>query len=161
MGTGTKFFWSRWSSLGTTAIRYRLERGVLGIVWHGYGDEEKGWQERKKSLMTVLAKPLSKYVIHSVSFGSEPLYSWSVGGGYSYLNELMAIKAELKPLGIPLTVSEMKYGYDVQSSIKQQVINAIDFVSAHVMPYYGTCKMPGDVWWDITNDIDQFQKMIP
>ena len=82
--------------------------GVLGIVWHGYSESELNtWQARKNSLMAVLKKPLSKYVIHSVSFGSEPLFSWSISG--TFVAELEKIKGELKALGIPLTVSEVCY----------------------------------------------------
>lgn len=80
--------------------------GVLGIVWFGYDDEEiKTWKERESSLLANLKKPLSKYVIHSVSFGSEPLFSWSISD--TYVAELEKIKGELKILGVPLTVSEV------------------------------------------------------
>jgi hypothetical protein len=50
---------------------------------------------------------LSKYVIHSVSFGSEPLFSWSISG--TFVAELQKIKGELKTLDIPLTVSEVSH----------------------------------------------------
>jgi hypothetical protein len=80
--------------------------GVLGIVWFGYDDEEiKTWKERESSLLANLKKPLSKYVIHSVSFGSEPLFSWSISD--TFVAELEKIKSELKELDIPLTVSEV------------------------------------------------------
>ncbi len=80
--------------------------GVLGIVWIGYEDAEiKGWRQRKDSLLQVLQKPASRYVIHSVSFGSEPLFSWSISD--IYVNELWKLKAALKQVDIPLTVSEV------------------------------------------------------
>jgi hypothetical protein len=80
--------------------------GVLGIVWHGYSDSEiSKWEQRKNSLLAVLKKPLSKYVIHSVSFGSEPLFSWSISG--IFVAELQKMKTALKALDIPLTVSEV------------------------------------------------------
>ena len=80
--------------------------GVLGIVWIGYEDEEiKGWRQRKDSLLQVLQKPASRYVIHSVSFGSEPLYSWSISD--IYVSELWKLKDALKQVDIPLTVSEV------------------------------------------------------
>ena len=55
--------------------------------------------------MAVLRKPLGRYVIHSVSFGSEPLFSWSISD--VFVAELEKIKAELKVLDVPLTVSEV------------------------------------------------------
>lgn len=76
----------------------------------------------------------------------------------------------------------MKYGYDVApAKTREAVIKNIDFVSAHsmycfvkiseifiwifiyliVMPYYGTCDMPGDVWQPIVNDINAYRAMIP
>lgn len=80
---------------------------MLGIVWHGYSEAELSkWQERKRALMAVLKKPLSKFVVHSVSFGSEPLFSWSISG--TFVNELNIIRNELKALDIPLTVSEVR-----------------------------------------------------
>ena len=59
--------------------------------------------------MAVLRKPLSKYVIHSVSFGSEPLFSWSISN--TFVMELEKIKGELRTLGIPLTVSEVSKSF--------------------------------------------------
>jgi hypothetical protein len=80
--------------------------GVLGIVWFGYDDQEiKTWRQRESSLLANLKKPLSKYVIHSVSFGSEPLFSWSISD--IYVAELQKLKGELQTLGVPLTVSEV------------------------------------------------------
>ncbi|CAF1318552.1 unnamed protein product [Adineta steineri] len=148
-----------WDNIIQAAAENNL--GVLGIVWHGYSDSELNkWEERKNALMAVLKKPLSKYVIHSVSFGSEPLFSWSISG--TFVAELTKIKTELKALSIPLTVSEMKYGFDVcPAAAKNAVINNIDFISAHIMPYYGTCDLPGQVWNFITNEIDAFKRMIP
>jgi hypothetical protein len=88
--------------------RFYYYSGVLGIVWHGYSDAELNkWQDRKRALLAVLKKPLSKYVIHSVSFGSEPLFSWSISG--TFVAELQKIKGELKTLDIPLTVSEVSH----------------------------------------------------
>ncbi len=88
--------------------------GVLGIVWHGYSDAELNkWQDRKRALLAVLKKPLSKYVIHSVSFGSEPLFSWSISG--TFVAELEKIKGELKALEIPLTVSEVNHLFFISS----------------------------------------------
>lgn len=91
--------------------------GVLGIVWHGYSDAELNkWQQRKAALMTVLKRPLGKYVIHSVSFGSEPLFSWSISN--TFVMELEKIKGELKALGVPLTVSEVNRSFRLSQSLE-------------------------------------------
>lgn len=64
------------------------------------------WGARKDSLLNVLTNnPLAKYVIHSVSFGSEPLFSWNISD--TYAKEFTALKARLKALGYPITVSEV------------------------------------------------------
>lgn len=64
------------------------------------------WGARKDNLLKVLTEnPLAKYVIHSVSFGSEPLFSWNISD--TYAKEFTALKAKLKALGYPITVSEV------------------------------------------------------
>lgn len=64
------------------------------------------WGARKDNLLKVLREnPLAKYVIHSVSFGSEPLFSWNISD--TYVKEFIALKAALKALGYPITVSEV------------------------------------------------------
>lgn len=80
---------------------------MLGIVWHGYNpSEEAMWVNRKNNLIKVLTEnPLAKYVIHSVSFGSEPLFSWSISDIYAA--EFTKLKTQLKTLGYPITVSEV------------------------------------------------------
>jgi len=50
---------------------------------------------------------LGKYVIHSVSFGSEPLYSWSISD--TFVPEMLKLKTQLQQIGVPLTVSEVSY----------------------------------------------------
>lgn len=97
-------------------------RGVLGIVWFGYDDEEiRPWKQREESLLTVLRKPLGKYVIHSVSFGSEPLFSWSISD--TFVPEMLSLKAQLKQIGVPLTVSEvsefMKFALYISNKIDE------------------------------------------
>lgn len=47
-----------------------------------------------------------------VQFGSEPLYDWAIYAG-DLANEVKAAKSTLSGVGIPVTVSEMAYGYQV------------------------------------------------
>ena len=49
-----------------------------------------------------------------VQFGSEPLYDWAIYAA-DLANEVRAAKAALSGVGIPITVSEMAYGYQVVS----------------------------------------------
>jgi len=151
---------SVWNNIVQAAAENNL--GVLGIVWHGYDDAEiAGWRQREDSLLKVLREnPLAPYVIHSVSFGSEPLFSWSISD--IYVDEFNKLKAELADMGIPITVSEMKYGYDqAPEETANAVKKGIDFISAHIMPYYGNCKDAADEWGSITSDIEAYQAMIP
>ncbi|KAI5776269.1 hypothetical protein EDC01DRAFT_485640 [Geopyxis carbonaria] len=151
---------SVWDNVVQAAAENNL--GVLGIVWHGYDPEEEShWRERKDSLLAVLRdNPLAKYTIHSVSFGSEPLFSWSISDIYAA--EFTALKDELQKLDVPITVSEMKYGFDSAPAETADLVKAgIDFSSAHIMPYYGNCNAAKDEWDSITSEIAAYKEMIP
>lgn len=48
---------------------------------------------------------------------------------------MVAAKANLASVGIPVTVSEMAYGYQ-KSGGAQEVLDAVDFVNIHVLPFF-------------------------
>ena len=54
----------------------------------------------------------AKFVTRAVQFGSEPLYDWAIYAG-DLATEVKNAKSSLSSLGIPVTVSEMAYGYQV------------------------------------------------
>jgi exo-beta-1,3-glucanase (GH17 family) len=59
----------------------------------------------------------AKFVTRAVQFGSEPLYDWAIYAG-DLATEVKNAKSSLSSLGIPVTVSEMAYGYQVVSQSK-------------------------------------------
>ena len=57
-------------------------------------------------------------------------------------------KTDLAALAIPVTVSELAYGF--QSRMKdgsQDVIDAIDFVDVHMLPYFAQNASTGSQAW--------------
>jgi exo-beta-1,3-glucanase (GH17 family) len=71
------------------------------------------WIGRRDTLLAALhANPKAKFVTRVLQFGSEPLFD-----GVLPVDELTAqvemAKANLSSLGIPVTVSELAFGYQV------------------------------------------------
>jgi hypothetical protein len=72
------------------------------------GDE---WQWRRNELFIILhSNPKAKFVTRAVQFGSEPLFD-QVIDPYELASEVNNAKANLAPLGIPVTVSDFAYSY--------------------------------------------------
>jgi len=76
-----------------------------------------------------------------VQFGSEPLFD-----GVLPPNDLAAqvseAKKNLSGLGIPVTVSELAYGYQ-ESGGAQNVLDAIDFINIHMLPFFAQSASTG------------------
>lgn len=55
----------------------------------------------------------------------------------------MLLKANLKPLGIPVTVSELAYGYQERGG-GQDVLDVIDSINIHILPYFAPDAVGGE-----------------
>jgi len=74
------------------------------------------WIPRRDALFSILqSNPKAKFVTRTVQFGSEPLYDWAIDPP-DLAAQVKAAKTKLAPLGIPITVSEMAWGYQVVGS---------------------------------------------
>ena len=109
--------------------------GVHALVWFGF-DDPNIWKTRRDTLFTSLfSNPKAKYVTRVVQFGSEPLFD-SVLNPVSLLAEQVILaKEKLKPLGIPVTVSDMAWGYQSHDDATD-VMEAIDMIDAHMLPFF-------------------------
>ncbi|KAF5342415.1 hypothetical protein D9611_001374 [Ephemerocybe angulata] len=110
--------------------------GVHALIWFGF-DGSTIYKSRRDALFSVLkSNAKAKFVTRTVQFGSEPLYDWAIGA-QDLANEVKSAKSSLSSLGIPITVSEMAYGYQVrQNDGSMDVLKAIDFVDAHMLPFF-------------------------
>ena len=77
-----------------------------------------------------------------VQFGSEPLFDGVLSHG-QLAAQVKAAQANLASLSIPVTVSEMAYGYQERGGA-QDVLDSIDSINMHILPFFArtasTCK---------------------
>jgi exo-beta-1,3-glucanase (GH17 family) len=107
----------------------------------GFDGDDK-WKGRRDALFSSLkSNPLAPFVTRSVQFGSEPLFD-SVLPIKSMIDQVNAAKKELKPLGIPVTVSELAYGYQ-KTPGSQALLDTLDLVLVHMLPFFSTDATTG------------------
>ena len=93
------------------------------------------WKKRRDQLFASLhSNPKAKFVTRGVQFGSEPLYD-DVLPHAQLADQVKQAKANLSSLGIPVTVSELAYGYQERGGA-QDVLDAIDFINIHTLPFF-------------------------
>jgi len=77
---------------------------------------------------------IAPFVTRVVQFGSEPLFD-NVLSHQDLTTQVKNAQAELKSLGIPVTVSELAYGYQERGGA-QDVLDAIDSINIHMLPFF-------------------------
>lgn len=125
--------------------------GIHALVWFGFDGDDK-WKARRDALFSSLhSNPKAKFVTRVVQFGSEPLYDYVLSPD-DLASQVTQAKATLADLGIPVTVSDMAYGYQEQGGAPQ-VLAAIDLIDAHMLPFFSssasTCKSFLPHFWHI------------
>ena len=114
--------------------------GSSSIQFGFDGDDQ--WIQRRNSLFASLHNnPKAPFVTRGVQFGSEPLFD-SVLPHEELARQVLQAKDELSSLGIPVTVSEMAYGYQKYGGA-QDVLDAIDFVNIHMLPFFSQSASTG------------------
>ena len=138
----------------------------------GFDDTDE-WVGRRNSLFRTLhSNPKAKFVTRVVQFGSEPLFD-GVLSPDKLEAQVLDAKKSLSGLGIPVTVSELAYGYQ-ETPGAQIVLDAIDSINIHMLPFFAqnasTGKSPhhrvnlslrplitGDKAWPLVlNDLNWF-----
>jgi len=79
--------------------------------------------------------------------GSEPLFD-SVLSVSALAAQVTAAKKTLAPLGIPVTVSDMVYGFTKDGG-SEAVLTAIDQISVHELPFFITKATTGGAAWPL------------
>ncbi|KIM80532.1 glycoside hydrolase family 17 protein [Piloderma croceum F 1598] len=127
--------------------------GVHGLVWFGFNGGNE-WEKRRDELFAILkSNPKARYVTRVVQFGSEPLFD-SVLSVSALAAQVIAAEKTLKPLGIPVTVSDMVYGFTKDGGSKA-VLEAIDQISIHMLPFFSTKATTGaNAWPLVESDIN-------
>ncbi|KAF9222678.1 hypothetical protein BS17DRAFT_796486 [Gyrodon lividus] len=121
--------------------------GVHALIWFGFngGDE---WETRRDSLISTLTtNTKAKFITRGVQFGSEPLYD-NVLSHSELASQVTSAKAQLAGVQIPVTVSELAYGYQERGGA-QDVLDAIDFINIHMLPFFSAQATTGAAAWPL------------
>ncbi|KAF8963154.1 glycoside hydrolase superfamily [Flammula alnicola] len=126
--------------------------GVHALIWFGFDGDDK-WKTRRDVLLGIMhSNPKAKFVTRVLQFGSEPLYDYAIGAE-DLATEVKAAKANLTSLHIPVTISEMAYGYqERESDGSGDVMNAVDLIDAHMLPFFSAKASVASKSWGIVED---------
>ena len=106
------------------------------------------WEMRRDSLInTLTTNPKAKFVTRGVQFGSEPLYD-NVLPHSELASQVTSAKAQLAGVQIPVTVSELAYGYQERGGA-QDVLDSIDYINIHMLPFFSTLATTGALAWPL------------
>ena len=73
-------------------------------------------------------------------------------------SQVKSLKSKLSGVGIPVTVSELAYGYQERGGA-QDVLDAIDSINIHMLPFFSTLATIGAAAWPLVEtDMDWFIK---
>ncbi|KAF8645871.1 hypothetical protein AX16_007529 [Volvariella volvacea WC 439] len=136
---------------------WRAGLGVHALIWFGWDGSSK-WKTRRDALFSILhSNPKAPFVTRTIQFGSEPLYDWAIDP-YDLAAQVKSAKSNLASLRIPVTVSEMAYGYQIHANDGgPAVIDAIDFIDAHMLPFFSVKASTASKSWPIVQaDLDWF-----
>jgi exo-beta-1,3-glucanase (GH17 family) len=105
-------------------------------------DGSKDWMTRRDSLFgTLHSNPKAMFVTRGVQFGSEPLFD-GVLTPDQLTTQVVAAKSNLSSLQIPVTVSELAYGYAERGGA-QNVLDAVDYINIHMLPFFSQSATTG------------------
>lgn len=90
------------------------------------------WIQRRDVLLAVLhTNPRAKFVTRVLQFGSEPLFDDVLP--YKVLaQQVLDAKANLSDIGIPVTVSELAWGYQ-ENGGAPELLAALDSIVSYTM----------------------------
>ncbi|KAF7967468.1 hypothetical protein HWV62_34111 [Athelia sp. TMB] len=129
--------------------------GVHALIWFGFTGGN-AWKTRRDELFgTLHSNHKAKFVTRVVQFGSEPLFD-DVLPHAQLAEQVIAAKKNLSSLHIPVTVSELAYGYQERGGA-QDVLNAIDSINIHMLPFFDkTASTSNKSWPLVLGDLDWF-----
>ncbi|KAI0695960.1 hypothetical protein C8T65DRAFT_698546 [Cerioporus squamosus] len=136
------------NGLGVHALIWSVSDRRLHSMEFGFEGDNK-WMTRRDSLFkTLQSNPKAKFVTRVVQFGSEPLFDSAIEPG-ELAKQVTAAKKQLADVGIPVTVSEMAYGYQKNKDKAQAVLDAIDSINIHMLPFFSPDASTAQKAWPI------------
>ncbi|KAF4598503.1 hypothetical protein EYR38_006907 [Pleurotus pulmonarius] len=129
--------------------------GVHALIWFGF-DGDDLWIGRRDTLLAALhSNPKAKFVTRVLQFGSEPLFD-NVLPHAELANQVRLAKANLSSLQIPVTVSELAFGYQERGGA-QDVLDATDSINIHMLPFFSQkASTAKNAWPLVQTDLQWF-----
>ncbi|KAF9460335.1 glycoside hydrolase superfamily [Collybia nuda] len=137
---------------------WRAGVGVHALIWFGFDGDDLWMGRRDRLFATLHSNPKAKFVTRVLQFGSEPLFD-QVLDPPVLAQQVLAAKRNLSSLQIPVTVSDMAYSYnDLHANDGgEQVLEAIDIVDVHMLPFFSTrASIANNSWPIVLTDLDWF-----
>ncbi|KAJ7220285.1 B-(1-6) glucan synthase [Mycena pura] len=131
--------------------------GVHALIWFGFDGTDQ-WIGRRDALFGILhSNPKAKFVTRALQFGSEPLFDFVLDPP-DLAAQVTAAKANLSSLQIPVTISELAFGYqEREDEGSQDVLDAIDLIDAHMLPFFSTqASIANNSFPLVLTDLDWF-----
>jgi len=131
--------------------------GVHSLIWFGF-DGDDLWIGRRDTLLAALhSNPKAKFVTRVLQFGSEPLFD-NVLPATTLTTQVKQAQANLSSLHIPVTVSELAFGYQERADNGSQgLLDALDSINIHMLPFFAqTASTANNSWPLVLNDLDWF-----
>jgi exo-beta-1,3-glucanase (GH17 family) len=103
-------------------------------------------------ITSIQQNPKAKFVTRAVQFFAQPL-TYRMLSAKDLAGQVKLAQKFLAPLGIPVTVSELAYGYQTNDDA-QLVLDTIDFVDLAMLPYFNASATTAyKSWVFIQNDL--------
>ncbi|KAM0752462.1 hypothetical protein T439DRAFT_355307 [Meredithblackwellia eburnea MCA 4105] len=145
---------SVWENLVKACIQNNL--GLIPMVWWGFSGNQNLWKTGQSNIYSLFTTSqyasIAPYVVHSASFGSEPIGDQVDGGATQFVSDLQNFKAKMNGWGISVGISEdwdrtqdgmaMNTSSGALGPVGLLVQANTDIVHAHVMPYYHPDETP-------------------
>ncbi|KAE9411343.1 hypothetical protein BT96DRAFT_952429 [Gymnopus androsaceus JB14] len=123
--------------------------GIHALIWFGFNGDDTF------SLLLCTSNPKAKFITRVLQFGSEPLFD-NVLPVDELTAQVQAAKANLSDIHIPVTVSELAFGYQERNG-SQVLLNALDSINIHMLPFFSqNASIANDSWPLVLTDLDWF-----
>ncbi|KXN82928.1 hypothetical protein AN958_02011 [Leucoagaricus sp. SymC.cos] len=129
--------------------------GVHALIWFGFNLDDI-WIGRRDVLLNALhTNPKAKWITRVLQFGSEPLFD-NVLPHDQLAEQVLLAKQNLSSLHIPVTVSELAFGYQERGGA-QDVLDAIDSINIHMLPFFSQqASTANNAWPLVLGDLQFF-----
>lgn len=128
-----------WEHLVTACMEIGM--GLIVLVWWGFGDDPEGAAVKTTAAIEALfttsdLADVAPYVVHSASFGSEPIGDGVGGGGEKFVELLKSFRTTMQGFEVPVGISEdwnresLRKG-DGLATLGEEIVANTDIVHAH------------------------------